>query len=89
MPLDLGSGGGLAVTGIGLMQLGGNGGASRRRFPSRCIRRRLMSPAGVQGDGVEIAGFQVWTQGGDSEAGSVSSFSSSEASVKLETGTRK
>ena len=77
------------MTGIALMQLGGNGGASRRRFPSRCIRRRLMSSAGVQGLGVEIAGFQVWTRGGDSEAGSVSSFSSSEASVKLETGTQK
>ena len=86
MSLDLSARSGLAVTGIALMQLGGNGGASRRRFPSRCIRRRLMSFVGVQGLGLEIAGFQVWTRGGDNE-GSVSWFSSSEASVKVETGT--
>ena len=48
-----------------------------------------MSFVGVQGLGVEIAGFQVWTRGGDSEEGSVISFSSSEASVKVETGTQK
>ena len=33
MSLDLSAKGGLAVTGIALMQLGENGGASRRRFP--------------------------------------------------------
>ena len=47
-----------------------------------------MSSAGVQGLGLEIAGFQVWTRGEDSEAGSVSSFSSSEASVNLRQGLR-
>ena len=55
MSLDLSREGGLAVTGIALMQLGGNGGASRRRFPSRCIRRMLMSFVGVQGLGLEVA----------------------------------
>ena len=40
-----GAGGRLAVTGIVLMQLGGNGGASRRRFPLVAFEVGLSQPA--------------------------------------------
>jgi hypothetical protein len=36
--------GGIAVTGIALMQLGGNGGAKRRRFPRVAFEGGLSEP---------------------------------------------
>ena len=45
MRQDEGAGGRLAVTGIVLMQLGGNDGASRRRFPLVAFEGGLSDPA--------------------------------------------